>query len=376
MKTKQMIMIVDDEPRNLRILEEILSESFELISAKSGNEALEVLTSNCPDLVLLDIMMPDMNGYEVCRKIRSNPELKFTRIILVSGKAMVEERLEGYKSGADDYITKPFVSEELFAKASVFLKLARLEQELHSLNQNLEEKVRLRSEQLMKAERAAFIGMHTAEIAHDIRNPLATISINMSMLEEMYPDEKKLQAIGKSVEKIISIIKTILQAGREDNKQDTQDFSINDVIESELKLFEMDAFFRTQVKVEKKLEKLPLFRGQISHFNRCVGNLVKNSIDALHGRDQKNLKISTQHVDGNIIIELEDSGCGIRTEDLERIFDPFFTTKPVRSDDGAPTGTGLGLPSVKRMLEGYGGKLELTSVIGKGTTVTVKLPVR
>lgn len=375
MKTKQSILIVDDEPRNLRILEEILGEDFELMIANSGDQALEMLNKECPDLVLLDIMMPGINGYEVCKKIRNNPALKFAHVILVSGKAMVEERLEGYRAGADDYITKPFVPEELYAKALVFLKLTKVERELDSLNSDLEAKVKLRSEQLSKAERAAFIGMHTAEIAHDMNNPLAVINLNMSLLEAKYPGEKKLETVNKSVEKIISIIRSILQASREDNDHKTSDFCINDVIESELKLFELDSFFQKQVKVEKNLQQLPYFRGQVSHFSRCIGNLIKNAVDSLHGRDKKNLKISTSLLNKDIIIKIEDSGGGIAPENLEKIFDPFFTTKPIKSKDGGPTGTGLGLPSVKRMLEGYGGKIEFSSNLEVGTLVTINLPL-
>lgn len=242
-------------------------------------------------------------------------------------------------------------------------------------NLELQEKVKLRTEQLMKVERSAFVGMHTAEIAHDMNNPMAIIKLYLSILELKYPDEKKFQVINESVGKIISIIRRTLQSGRQESDQIIAEFCINEVIESELKLFELDAFFKAEVKVEKKLQKLPLFRGQISHFNRIIGNLIKNAVDALYGRSKKNLKITTSYILDTIIIRIEDSGCGISEENLNKIFDPFFTTKPINAIEDGPVGTGLGLPSVKRILEGYGGEIEFASVADVGTSVTVKLPL-
>lgn len=374
MKNEQKILIVDDDPKNLRILEEILSEKYELLNATSGEEALKVLSEQIPDLILLDIMMPGLNGYEVCKRIRSNREFKYTRIILVSGKAMVQERLEGYKAGADDYVTKPFVLDELSAKVAVFMKLTKVERELHDLNTQLEEKIRIRTEQLLQAERKAFIGIHTAEIAHDMSNPLALINLNLSVLVAKYPAESKLVMIRHSVERIVSIIRSILQAGTELDDKKIKEFSLNEIIESELKLQELDLFFKKQVRVEKVLGDLPLYRAQISHFQRWVGNLIKNSIDALHGCEQKKILISTKFEQDQLIMQIKDTGCGISAENLKKIFDPFFTTKSSDSDSGQPTGTGLGLPSVKRMLEAYGGSIEFESELGVGTTVTVKLP--
>src|SRR6185312_15086367 len=112
------------EPRNQRIVAESLDGEVAFKTVSNGEEALAALEAAAMDLVLLDIMMPGIDGYEVCRRIRANPALALTKVILVSGKAMIEERLKGYDVGADDYMTKPFVPEELLAKTRVFLKLA------------------------------------------------------------------------------------------------------------------------------------------------------------------------------------------------------------------------------------------------------------
>ncbi|MGE4498109.1 MAG: response regulator, partial [Deferribacterales bacterium] len=128
MESEHRILIVDDDPVNLDIMMEILASEYSCAAASGGEEALRAEKAFKPDIILLDIMMPGMDGYEVCRRIRAGETHRFTKIILVSGKSMTEDRLKGYDAGADDYITKPFNDDELLAKIKVFLKLKRLEE--------------------------------------------------------------------------------------------------------------------------------------------------------------------------------------------------------------------------------------------------------
>ncbi len=128
MKSQQTILLVDDNPANLFVLEEILSDIYHTITAASGEEALAHAATCLPDLILLDIMMPGIDGYETCRELRTMPSLHHTKIVMVSAKAMVNERLEGYNAGADDYITKPFEEEELLAKVRIYLRLKSIEE--------------------------------------------------------------------------------------------------------------------------------------------------------------------------------------------------------------------------------------------------------
>lgn len=123
MQTHKKILAVDDNPTNLAIIEELLSDQYDLKLVSNGQEALESAHQFQPDLILLDIMMPGIDGYEVCRRIRMSPSLCYTKIIIVSAMAMTSERLKGYKAGADDYITKPFDEDELLAKVRVHLRL-------------------------------------------------------------------------------------------------------------------------------------------------------------------------------------------------------------------------------------------------------------
>ncbi len=123
MQEKRKILAVDDNPTNLAVIEELLGSQYDLITVSTGQDALKLAEEFRPDLILLDIMMSGIDGYEVCRRIRMNSSLRYTRIIIVSAKAMVSERLEGYQAGADDYLTKPYDAEELLAKVRVHLRL-------------------------------------------------------------------------------------------------------------------------------------------------------------------------------------------------------------------------------------------------------------
>ncbi len=127
MQEKRKILAVDDNPTNLAVVEELLGSHYILMTASTGEEALKIAQEFQPDLIVLDIMMPGIDGYEVCRQIRMNPSLRYTKIIVVSVKATVPERLKGYQAGADDYLTKPYDEEELLAKIQAHLRLKAFE---------------------------------------------------------------------------------------------------------------------------------------------------------------------------------------------------------------------------------------------------------
>ena len=123
MQEKNKILAVDDKPINLAVIAELLESQYDLRTVSAGMDALKVAREFLPDIILLDIMMPGMDGYEVCRRLRADSTLRHTKIIIVSAKAMISERLKGYQAGADDYVIKPFNEDELLAKIRVYLRL-------------------------------------------------------------------------------------------------------------------------------------------------------------------------------------------------------------------------------------------------------------
>ena len=371
------ILIVDDDPTNVAIIEEILEEQDCTVQAIStGEGALEVINEFKPNLVLLDIMMPGIDGYVVCRRIREEDPSGFTKIILVSGKAMLEERLNGYKVGADDYITKPFNEEELLAKVRVFLRLNAVEEQLRELNESLQDQVEARSKQLVVAERMAALGKHTAGIVHNLKNPLQILMGHAQLLFMDDPDNEGLEAITGASELMQMIVSTILTTTHRESSQQSMEFDLNEVLRDQLELLKGNMFFKNEVKTEVNLKPLPPYCGSYAHFSQVFGNLIGNAVDAMFDSQIKILIISTYTSDLKIIIRISDTGCGIPEENIGSVFDSFFTTKALIAEDDLPTGTGLGLAFCKEMIESYGGIILIDSKVDQGTTVTVSLPLK
>ena len=160
MTNRHRILVVDDDPLNIEIVRELLEEDYDLLAAANGEEAIAIAEETRPDLVLLDIMMPGISGIEACRRIKAHPTLKGTKVLLVSAKAMVQERVEGYQAGADDYITKPFDHEEFQAKVRVFLRMKTLEE--------------------VDGLKTRILGL----LAHETNTPLTSIILNAEILAE------------------------------------------------------------------------------------------------------------------------------------------------------------------------------------------------
>lgn len=368
MEKNQRVLIVDDEARNQRIMSEILEDKVDLRIVSSGEEALSVVEEYRPDLVLLDIMMPGINGYEVCQKIKNNPNLHFTKVILVSGKAMIEERIKGYDEGADDYMTKPFVPEELLAKAKVFLRLTLVEKELTEFNQGLDEKVQEKTKQLFEAEgkmitsaKMSALGEMAGGIAHEINTPLGAIGLIADQLGEVIHEEPldkkflqdQIKTIGDIVHRIGVIIHSLRTFSRDGSKDRFESVPAKAIIDGTLRL----------CKERLKNNGIEFQLGDIANdlkvrcqeipISQVLLNLIGNSCDAISAQEKKWIKLTTAEKDGQILFVIEDSGKGIPAEIREKIFQPFFTTKDIGK------GTGLGLSISSGIAKAHGGELRL-----------------
>ncbi len=368
------ILIVDDEPRNIRIIKRALEKKYSLEVAENGEQALGKMKESEIALVLLDIMMPGIDGYEVCTTIKNDPNYKCVKVILVSGKAMVEERLKGYEVGADDYVTKPFVREELEAKVEVFLKLFKTEMQLKGMNDSLEKEVKIRTEQLLKADRMAFIGAHSAEIVHNLKNPLTVIQGYATLMAKDDPENKQIEKIKKASEKLENILKSILNPSKADYEIEKKHVRISDIVNSELELLKIDGFYSKHVDTEINLGDTDPIDAVPIHINQIIGNLIKNAVEAMYDSEEKILKISSSQEGAVVKVQISDTGSGIPAEQFATVFEPFYTTKAKDDSKGRPVGTGLGLASCKKMIESYGGQISLTSTIGKGTQFEVSFP--
>lgn len=375
MSTQQRVLIVDDEPRNQRIITETLYDGcMDLKCVSSGEEALSVMEEFRPDLVLLDIMMPGIDGYEVCKKIRANPKLSLTKVVLVSGKAMIEERLKGYEVGADDYMTKPFVPEELLAKAKVFSRLSKVERELLELNTSLDEQVKKRTQQLFDTEaklvnsaKYSALGEMASGIAHEINTPLGTINLVADQISEMIledPIDRKAiaqmsQTISNTVKRCGKIIQGLRTFSRDGNMDKLEQASIKQIIDNTLILCgEKLKHGGVELRVDMPAEEIVLSCRPVQ-VSQVLLNLVSNSCDAIAKLSDRWIQLSvrkaTHEEKAGIDFSVTDSGPRISAEIESKIFEPFFSTKETGK------GTGLGLSISKGIAEAHKGNLSLDS---------------
>ncbi len=374
---KSKILIIDDSRSISDMLKNILETAgYDVMAAYTGEQGLETYRKFKPDIVLLDVVMPGIDGYEVCRKIRADHSTGFMKILMISSERKLEERLKGYDAGADDYISKPFNEDELLAKVRVFMRLKLVEDKLIKLNESLNEQVRIRTGQLLDAEKMAAIGKYTAGIVHNLNNPLQVIMGTAQLLTLKYHDDPNIMAQRKAAAQMKRIITTILGTSHRESKQDLVSIDLNEVLRDQLELLKANPFFKSNIRTMTELKPLPLYLGVYSHFSQSIGNLIKNAVEAMHEKKEGVLLVTSEVKDGKILLKICDTGLGIQVEAMNKIFNPFFTTKPLTSIDDRPTGTGLGLASCKEMIESYGGKLMVDSKIGKGTVFTVRLPIK
>lgn len=390
------ILVVDDEGYNLEAIRRLLHREYELQYAESGDAALALIPDFSPDLILLDIMMPGIDGYEVCRRVKADSATSGIMVLLVSVRSALEDRLRGYEVGADDYTIKPYASEELRAKIRILLRLKNAQDELRKLNRDLERLVEVETRELVRKERQAIIGQMVQGIVHNLRGPVTVVqgraeiaqkaARGLSEMSKDNPDKvckrageviQHLDRLSEAVYRIDMLIDSLLTKGRQEAVGKRQALNINDVIVKEMEFLDADMEIKHRIKKHLYLDpSVPDLYGTYSDFSQVTYNLVKNASEAMKNSEKKELHISTSHDDENIYIVFQDTGSGIPPDDLALIFNPFFTTKRERQTDDVkePTGTGLGLYTCSQLMRYYGGEISVQSTLGTGTTFTIAIP--
>ena len=350
MNSKNKILIVDDSVTNVNVLEKILS-AYVVDSALSGEVALEKASTFKPDLVLLDIVMPGMDGYEVCRRLRSDPFIAKTKIIMVSAKMMIADRLKGYKAGADDYITKPFDVGELLAKVKVYLRLKSVE-EVDQLKDDLIKLLHL-----------------------EINNPLNCIVGSVDMLREnenLMTDERRIwlniiKRGATSLQELFEKIETlsIFKSGKRRLSREPADLGtiVRDVI---TKIgVKADA---SHLELRTKLMDDAVALLDRTTMTRVVLILLDNAIR--FSRQGGQVCVEVNKADNTIILKVVDEGVGIDPDFLPYIFDEFSTRNVKKHGEGH----GLSLAIAQHIVREHEGHIEVESVEGAGTSFIVCLP--
>ncbi len=368
-ENKNRILVVDDEKMNLKAIKRLLKKSgFDLRFSQSGEDALETAADFVPDLVVLDVMMPGMNGYEVCKELKSNKKTADTLVLLLSGKNTLEDRLEGYKVNADDYITKPYDPEELKAKISILLRLKNTQKTL--------QQAVARAEFLAgKAEAASQAkSQFLTNISHEIMTPLNGVLGFTQMLMGTIENEKQktyLADLNKCGTQLFSLINDLLdysklEAGEMLLSEDTFNPShvIKDVFEEIREASETEML---QLECCDKTDQKHAVRGDQARFKRILVNLLSNAVK--YTREGKiELRFETfQKAEGKVelCVRVTDTGAGISDEIRPFVFEPFS------QGDGSLArnrqGTGLGLSLSKKLAAVMGGDIGFESTPGKGS---------
>ena len=382
----QTVLFVDDEQFVLSSLKRLLrSESYRCLFAGGGKEALDCLEKEDVHVIVSDLSMPEMDGLALLDKVgQKYPDI--VRLVL-SGRKDSDTVLEAINRGqVYRYIVKPWNQDELKVNIRQALEIFDLQEEKRDLlrkieehNKLLEKRVEKRTSQLLAIQSKAEIGKYASQIVHNLNNPLQAIYNALDLadfvISDKNPDLKKLnkylKVINSNAENLEEIISGILIHARNDRINSSEQIDINKIVKKQLSFFNLDIAYKTEIEKEVALsDTLPCIFGNPIHIKQIIDNLIKNAIDAMQHSAKKTLMIKTRFEDNNVFMDITDTGEGIAQEDLDRIFSPDYTTKPVGK------GTGLGLASVKTMVEGYNGEIQVESKKGQGTTFTIKLPVK
>lgn len=426
------ILIVDDSKFNLKCAKDTLLENHigcDISTCTSGKEALKILESKNIDIILLDIIMPEMDGLQVLKEIRSNNKYNDLQIIMFTSVTEKEALKRSFEYGATDFVNKPIEPVEFISRVknsmrvreyNLILKenlkqIRKQNQELKDLNEKLEET----QQYLIQKEKLSAIGELAAGVAHEINNPLGYVSSNTETLEqymlkfkeliqkyrslvetvnnactqnteinnraeEIYDLEKKLHIdfviedveelmsdTFNGIERVTKIVQTLKNFARLETKEEFDLFSLNDIMEDTLLLANNETKYT--IDIEKDFKELPLVPCNKNQISQVFLNVIINAAQAIKSQNRKDrglIKVATSYDDKYVVCRVTDDGPGIKEEIISKIFNPFFTTKDV----GAGTGLGLSI-SYDIIVNKHEGEIFVESEARKGTTFTIRIPI-
>ncbi len=418
---KKFILIVDDSSTNLSVLSQALKTAgYKVKVAVDGKSAIEMLEkcaialtkNHFPELILLDVQMPGIDGFETCRRIKSNPATALIPVIFMTALADAESKIKGLSLGAVDYITKPFEQDEVIARVNIHWRLKQL-------TDNLEQQVTERTcalqqaqVQVVQQEKLSALGQLVAGVAHEINNPLSFMVSNIAPAKEYLTDITEvlrlyqkhypqpapdiaikiddidlefviedfshlLDSMQVGTERIKDISLSLRNFARSDVDTATP-IDLHETLDSTLLLLKhrlKNRGDRPAIEVIQNYGELPPIKCYPGPMNQVFMNLLANAIDAVEEaweKDQRCLiiTISTEVLRESAIVRIADNGLGMTDEIQKHLFEPLFTTKAVGK------GTGLGLSIAQQIVtDKHGGQLFCKSLAGKGTEFAIELPI-
>ncbi len=363
---KATILIVDDDSANLDILAEYLGKAeLKTVTAKNGERALQEGTHTHPDLILLDVLMPDMDGFETCRHLKENEATKDIPVIFTTALSDIAAKIKGFEVGGVDYITKPFQPEEVLTRVNAHLTIRKQQQQLQRQTEELRK---------LNAEKDRFLSM----IAHDLQSPFSIlrqlIGIVAENIEESGQNELEniMDLLKKSSENLYTLLENVLTWSRIQQgvlKYRPQCLDIRKIVDQNIAYLKPYAE-QKQITVENNIEEEVIVYADHHMIDDVIRNLISNALKFNYPGGSIN--ISAQQDEKFTTISVSDTGIGIDKENMPKLF--RLDTAYKRRGTAREQGTGLGLILCKEFIEKHGGKIWFESEIGKGSTFRFTLP--
>lgn len=363
------ILIVDDVMSNVLLLKVLLTnEKFAIATASNGRQALEQVEKENPDLVLLDVMMPDMSGFEVAQHLKSNPNTADIPIIFLTALNSTADIVKGFQVGANDFISKPFNKEELIIRVTHQISLVAAKRLILSKTEELQRTIAGRDKLY-------------SVIAHDLRSPMGSIKMVLYMLILNLPSEKigaemyeLLTMANQTTEDVFSLLDNLLKWTKSQiGKLNVvyQDVDLVEVTDGVIEIFSMVASLKKIRIREMKPEKM-MVNADIDMLKTVVRNLLSNAIK--FSKENSEVLVKMEEVDGMAVVSVQDYGCGISEEGQKKLLhtDTHFSTFGTNNEEGS----GLGLLLCKDFVVKNGGKLWFTSKEGEGSIFSFSIPVK
>ena len=367
------ILVVDDNPANVDLLEaHLVGAGYEVIPAYSGAEALSKVQTDPPDLILLDIMMPGINGFEVCRTLKEGEETRFIPVVMVTVLTEVEDRVRALEVGADDFLSKPVDKNELLARVRSLIRVKRLHDQLEQAKRRVEQQ----NAELIRLQRMRDELVHM--MVHDLKNPLSGVFSRLQMLDHYESanmtewQRRNIRKALQSGQMLLNMITTILDVHRmEEGKLalHLEPVSLRELVDQSISEVVGEAE-EANVDVPSDIPTVEIDRSLI---RRVLDNLLINAKKYTPRNGEFGVRVRKGEGD-TVVVSVWDTGEGIPKEFHEKIFEKFGQVETQAA--GQRIGSGLGLTFCKMAVERHGGTIWVESEVGKGSTFSFTLPVK
>ncbi|BFP40350.1 response regulator [Flavobacteriaceae bacterium GF1] len=365
---KPFILAIDDEQLNLELLRFILERNdFIFKGTSDDNHFFELLAEQHPDLILLDVIMPKIEGFELCEKIKEHKEYKDIPVIFLTGKVNVRDKVRGFEVGGVDYVTKPFNEQELIARIQTHVELRRARKQIEQQAENL------RQSNALKDRMFSIIG-------HDLRSPLSAAKLKMDFIMRGIIDPKTDQFVDetvfellKTMDEALSLLQNLLGWAKSESNQIQvipEHLDLGDIVEQTFRLLKLGSEHK-KITLINNIPQETYVHADLNTTKTVLRNLLSNAIKFTPVNGE--IKVNAISKKDRTIVEVQDNGQGIPPEDIPKILNPkeHFSKLGTEKEPG----TGLGLVLCQNFVNKNGGTLKIKSTVGKGSTFYFDLPI-